>query len=60
MANGMLKNKMDIDRHGPRLMPKNCKNLNPPYFSLPTTFKEASNILVFKIENISYLCTYDL
>jgi hypothetical protein len=30
--------KMDIDRHGPRLMPNNCKNLNPPYFSLPSTF----------------------
>jgi hypothetical protein len=24
---------------GPRLMPNNCKNLNLPYFSLPTTFK---------------------
>ncbi len=31
--------KMDIDRHGPRLMPNNCKDLNPPYFSLPSTFK---------------------
>jgi hypothetical protein len=31
--------KMDIDRHGPRSMPSNCKNLNPPNFSLPTTFK---------------------
>jgi hypothetical protein len=30
--------KMDIDRHGPRLMPNNCKNLNPPNFSLPSTF----------------------
>ncbi len=29
---------MDIDRHGPRLMPNNCKNLSPPNFSLPTTF----------------------
>jgi hypothetical protein len=26
-------------RHGARLMPNNCKNLNSPYFSLPTTFK---------------------
>ncbi len=34
--------KMDIDRHGPRLMPNNCKNLNPPYFSLLTTFKSDS------------------
>jgi hypothetical protein len=39
MANGTFKMKMDIDRHGPRLMPNNCKNLNPPFFSLPTTFK---------------------
>ncbi len=31
---------MDIDRHDPRLLPNNCKNLNPPYFSLPTTFKK--------------------
>jgi hypothetical protein len=37
MANGMFKIKMDIDRHGPRRMPDNCKNLNPPYFSLPST-----------------------
>ncbi len=37
MANSMFKMKMDIDRHGPRLMPNNCKHLNPPYFSLPTT-----------------------
>jgi hypothetical protein len=39
MANGTFKMKMDIDRHGPRLMPNICKNLNPPFFSLPTTFK---------------------
>ncbi len=39
MTNGMFKTKMDIYRHGPRLMPNNCKNLNPPYFSLPITFK---------------------
>jgi hypothetical protein len=32
--------KMDIDRHGPRSMPNNCKNFNPLNFSLPTTFKE--------------------
>jgi hypothetical protein len=31
--------KMDIDRHGPRPMPNSCKNLNPPNFSLPSTFK---------------------
>jgi hypothetical protein len=41
MVNGTFKTKMDIDRHGPRLMPNNCKNLNPPYFSLPSTFKGA-------------------
>jgi hypothetical protein len=34
----MFKKKMDIDRHGPRPMPNNCKNFNPPTFSLPTTF----------------------
>jgi len=28
----------DIDRHGPRLMPNNCKNFNPPNFSLLSTF----------------------
>ncbi len=41
MTNGMFKIKMDIDRHGPRRMPDNCKNLNPPYFSLPSTFKSS-------------------
>jgi hypothetical protein len=39
MAKSTFKMKMDIDRHSPRLMPNNCKNLNPPYFSLPSTFK---------------------
>ena len=39
MANSMFKIKKDIDRHGPRLMHSNCKHLDPPYFSLPTTFK---------------------
>ncbi len=34
--------KMDINHHGPRLMPNNCKNLNLPFFSLPTTFKYAA------------------
>jgi hypothetical protein len=38
MANGMFKMKMDIDRHSPRHMPNHCKNLNPPYFSLQSTF----------------------
>ncbi len=40
MANSMFKMKMDINRHGPRLMPNNCKHLNPPYFSLPITFMD--------------------
>jgi hypothetical protein len=35
MANGMFKMKMDIDRHGPRLMPNNCQNLDPPRYQLP-------------------------
>jgi hypothetical protein len=39
MANGTFKMKMDIDGHGPRLIPNNCKNPNPPYFSLPSPFK---------------------
>jgi hypothetical protein len=43
MANGTFKTKVDIDCHSPRLMPNNCKNLNPPYFSLPSTFKERLN-----------------
>ncbi len=44
MANGFFKIKMDIDRHGPRRMPDNCKNLNPPYFSLPSTFNRARSM----------------
>ncbi len=28
---------------GPRLMPNNCQHLNPPYFSIPTTFKIIKN-----------------
>ncbi len=39
MANGMFKNKMDIDSHGPRQMSNNCQNLGPPFFSLLTTIK---------------------
>ncbi len=42
MANGTFKMKMDIDCHGPRLVPNNCTNLNPPYFSLLSTFKIVS------------------
>jgi hypothetical protein len=51
MANGTFKMKMDIDRHGPRLMPNNCKNLNPPYFSLPTTFKLIIQLLMHMLES---------
>ncbi len=48
MANGTFKTKMHIDRHGPILMPNNCKNLNPPYFSLPSTFKVTKQLLQLK------------
>jgi hypothetical protein len=37
----VFKIKRDNDRHGPRLMPNNCQYLDPPYFSLPTTFKRS-------------------
>jgi hypothetical protein len=37
--------KMDIDRHCPRRMPNNCTNLNPSFFSLPSTFKKSAKIL---------------
>ncbi len=40
LANGMFKIKIDIDRHGPRPMPNNCKNFNPPNFSLLSTFND--------------------
>jgi hypothetical protein len=39
----MLK-KIDIDSHGPGLMPNNCQILDPPYFSLPTTFKHHGTV----------------
>jgi hypothetical protein len=48
MANDMFKIKMDIDRHGPRLMLNNCQHLDPPYFSLPTTFKARTTKCVSK------------
>ncbi len=54
IANGMFKLKMDIDRHGPRLMTNNYKNLNPPYFSLPSTFKRLSE------EGAQKICIEDL
>ncbi len=43
----MFKMKMDIDRHGPRPMPNNCKNLNPPNFSLASTFKRFEEIHIW-------------
>jgi hypothetical protein len=43
MANGMFKIKMDIDRHGPRRMPDNCKNLDPPYFSFLSSENKGLN-----------------
>jgi hypothetical protein len=39
MANVFFNNTMDIVHHGPRQMPNHCQHLDPPYFSLPTTFK---------------------
>jgi hypothetical protein len=44
MANGMFVMKMDINRHRPRLMRNNCQHLDPPYFSLPTTFKVTEEV----------------
>jgi hypothetical protein len=38
-ANGMFKNKMDIDCHGTRQLPNNCQHLDPHYFSLLSTVK---------------------
>jgi hypothetical protein len=48
----MFKIKMDIDRHGPRRMPDNCKNLNPPYFSLPSTFKEIMRKKIISVRRL--------
>jgi hypothetical protein len=56
MANGTFKMKMDINHHGPRLMPNNCKNLNPPYFSLPTTFKLFKKKRVNPLISIKKIC----
>jgi hypothetical protein len=51
LANGMFKMKIDIDRHGSRPMPNNCKNFNPPNFSLPTTFQNT----LFKKKKILFM-----
>ncbi len=47
--------KMDIDHHGPRLMPNNCKNLNPHYFSLPSTLNQSDNLKVLNIMHLRSL-----
>jgi hypothetical protein len=60
MANGTFKMKMDIDRHGPRLMPNNCKNPNPPYFSLPSTFKSKKIIMLIWKENVEITLQIEL
>jgi hypothetical protein len=61
MANGMFKMKMDIDRQGPRLMPNNWQHLDPPYFSIPSTFKRLlhtppihTNFLNCNNDNVQY------
>jgi hypothetical protein len=44
----MFKMKININRHGPRLLSNTRQRLDPPYFSLTTTFKpflEYSNAL---------------
>jgi hypothetical protein len=56
LANGMFKIKIDIDRHGPRPMPNNCKNFNPPNFSLPSTFNAEIGFLKFKAKEYPFNC----
>jgi hypothetical protein len=56
MANGTFKMKIDIYRYGPRLMPNNCQHLDPPYFSLPTTF----NMSFFTFLNYLYVTKNNL
>ncbi len=54
MANGTFKMKMDVNRQGPRHMHNNCKNLNPPFFSLPTTFRFThSECILFEAQAFS-------
>ncbi len=36
----MFKMKITLDRHGPRLMDNNYQHLDPPNFSLPSTFEK--------------------
>jgi hypothetical protein len=37
LCNDMFKTKININRHGPRLLPSTRQRLDPPYFSLLTT-----------------------
>jgi hypothetical protein len=47
MGDGMFKRNTNIDCHGPRLMSNSCQHLDPPNFSLPTTFTGCSSTVVF-------------
>ncbi len=37
----MIKMKINLYRHGPRLIPKHCYLSDPPHFALLSTFHEA-------------------
>ncbi len=39
LCNDMFKTKVNINRHGPRLLPNTRQRLDPPYFSLLTTVR---------------------
>jgi hypothetical protein len=43
MADSKLKFKININRHGSRLIPNTNPHIDPPFFLLPTTFKFVSN-----------------
>ncbi len=49
--------KMDMDRHGPRPMPNSCKNLNPPNFSLPSTFNPLFSDYIVPLPNNQFMYT---
>jgi hypothetical protein len=38
MADGKFKFKIDINRHGPRLIHDTSPHLDPPYYSLPKNY----------------------
>jgi hypothetical protein len=44
IANGKFNKKINIDRHALRLLPNTRQHLDPPYFSLPTTFKKVDSL----------------